>query len=279
MWYAIGVAIMVVITIIVRIALCKSASENQCCCKRVIKNILKIFIYFLSLDYHLASVCKNKHQNDTQKGSTHKSVEQNYRKNYIQCANHINLIITFIFVAISFVLKNVLMDCGWLCEILIGFIAYRFASRTVEINVSFLLDVFDKNNNSGTNKWQRIKLAFLSLIEEAVLFAGIYLFFYDGEICKSILSGLHSFILSPVSDKCCCCQESCGLFSFVTIYQVICSIILITISFATYISGDKKKENVKSDEEQTDEQEMVLDVPNDIINIDTEDDKKEQKKI
>ena len=242
MWYCylIGVAIILCVTITARCCLCKCFNFNRERIKKILKWFLKIILFIISLDFHLARVCKEKIKTKYA-GDENEQIRKDKLKEYIINANSLNLVISFFIGLVVFILKS-LTDANCLCIILLVVMSYRFVSRTIEINVSFLLDVFDKNNNSGTNKWQRIQLAFLSLIEEAILFAGIYLFFYDGEICKSILSGLHSFILAPVSDKGCCCQESCGLFSFVTIYQVICSIILITISFATYISGDKESD-------------------------------------
>ena len=106
----------------------------------------------------------------------------------------------------------------------------------MEINIAFIKDIISNDNTTNLNKYERIVLAFSSLIEEVILFMGIYYFVFSCGICDAIIYGLHSLILHMVS----ICKSG-FLCKVVSIYQVFCSIILITISFASYIGNNKDK--------------------------------------
>lgn len=269
-----GIAAMIVLTFAIRALLYRNYCK-KICKKGTASFVLEGILCFLSLDYLLAKLSKEK----IEKNSLHKEkvkVESQEpeppeqakaaqpekedseqtktaqpenedskqakaeRSKYIKAANALNLLISFLLCVCIFLLKS-FFSSEWPCWLLLGMIAFRALSRTVEINVSFFKDcVSAEEKQSDLSKYERIGLAFKSLLEEALLFAGIYVFFpgQNPPFWNAMLGGLHSFILSPVSYK----TNFQGLFSFVAIYQTICSIILITISFATYISasGEKK---------------------------------------
>ena len=149
---------------------------------------------------------------------------------YIKCANKGNLILSFVLCVATFVV----VYSAWgkcLRWGAFGFLGYRLLSRTVEINVAFFKDCLDKKKDSDLDKYGRIKLAFKSLLEEAFLFAALYSF-AKLEWWGALLGGAHSFILTLFSAD----FYYYKTFLFVAVYQVICTIVLLTVSFATYIS-------------------------------------------
>ncbi len=239
MRYIIGAIVAMILTVIVRFFLCCACHKPcQFCvwCKELIKSILRSALYILSWDFYFAKICKDK----IKKEETDEQKQKDKLAAYIRRANVTNLIISSAFCLLTYFLKN-LTSCKMLLNILLGVMIYRFVSRTLEINVSFLLDCIKARKASNLNRTDRIMLAFLSLVEEAVLFLGVYTFaFAEQEWLRPILWGLHSFILSPANVKC-----APPVFSFIAIYQVMSSVILLTISFATYISNNQNTENAE----------------------------------
>ena len=228
-----GLCLIVVFTLIIRFTLCKTAKLKCDKLKKIFLLILKVFLYVLSLDYCCAKCSKNRIKKEYKQDKKQRAAELS---KYIKRANCVNFIFSFCIVLIVIILT--FTNCNTLHSFLFGIIAYRCLSRTLEVNISFLKDCLEKGKNSDLTKYDRIKLAFISLAEEAFLFTGIYIFaFSKADWWKSILGGLHSFILSPYN----VCQKNVLgiILSFVAVYQVICSIILITISFANYISKRK----------------------------------------
>lgn len=146
---------------------------------------------------------------------------ENCRKLFIEAKNEINLGFSLVLVILMFVMS---------CPLIDYLVLIRFISRTIEINVSFILDIVEKKKSSSLNKYERILLAFGSLLEEAALFSGIYLIL-DLDKCHAILAGLYSFILNRYE-----CEECNVLFQYLSVYQVFSSLVLITLSFASYIS-------------------------------------------
>lgn len=243
MWWEIliGVVITMLLTIIFRYCIF-CIYNKECKLKEILKCLCKKLLFIISPDYYLAKYAKEKIKAKyEQKPEKEKSEEEQKeeRARYIKTANHANLIISIILCIVT-VLLVFLWKCEFVYFLLFGLFGYRLLSRTTEINVAFLKDCVDKDKESNLKKFDRIKLAFFSLIEEAVLFTGIYTFIYDKtQWFKPILSGLHSFILSPVSI--CSAYRFAVFFKFVAVYQIICSVVLITISFATYISTQDEK--------------------------------------
>lgn len=227
----IGIIITFLLTISIRIVIAKNPNPKRLL--KTIKSTVDIILWALSPDYKIAKIQKNKLCSSQEKNAENNNNSdriQNTRADYIKIANANNLIftliITFITCTIFMLFKN-----DWIYNISIGLIGYRLCSRTIEINISFIKDILSKEKKSSLKRIERIKLAFTSLIEEAILFAGIYTVMMKN-ICVAILGALHSFVLSPVSF----CQSN-AFGNFLALYQVICTIILLTISFASYISS------------------------------------------
>ena len=200
--------------------------------KKDVSFIKALILPIISPDY----VITKKQKSNLEKENEIAEEKPITRATYIKKANKTNLLSTFLGIATFYILFFTLR-INWLNNILLSCVAYRLCSRTIEINISFMKDIIEEKKDSDLSKWDRIKLAFTSLLEEAILFAGIYLFNFNN-VADSILGGLHSFILSPVNF----CNSNYG-YRFIAIYQVICTIILITLSFATYISQTDKGQN------------------------------------
>lgn len=221
-----------------------------------IKKPFQILLYILSLDYLFSKTQKSKiKEQESQKHESNNSNESNNNAQsaisnslakYIKSANTMNLIFSFVIVMLGLLR---FLNCELLNYILCGLIIYRLCSRTLEINVSFICDITSNKQDSSLDKFDRIKLAFKSLVEEAILFSGAYFLIFN-DVKKAILGGAHSLILSRFTH---CLQEgSCFLIELLTLYQVFCSLVLVTICFAGYISrnevhkeknGRKRKNN------------------------------------
>lgn len=236
MWYMVfailgGAFVTLLITLVVRGVIYYRTNKGETAAGTW-KCIGDFFLTIFSPDYRLADRAKARLECD---GNRVHSLDDQLKDKalYIQTANRVNLLLSLILCAGVVVLKYCCKNTGeYFVFALFGFLGYRLLSRTVEINVAFLGDCFDKNKNRYLDKYMRIKLAFTSLLEEAILFAGAYTLAEVGW-WNALLGGAHSFILSPFSNGIC---VRCPLFQFITIYQVICTIVLLTIAFATYIS-------------------------------------------
>jgi len=183
-------------------------------------------LFSLSLDYFFAYRAKKM----IDANYPDETIRKKAKTKYINAANLHNLILSFVLCVATFVV----VYSAWgkcLKWGLFVFVGYRLLSRTVEINVAFFKDCLERVKNSDLDKYDRIKLAFKSLLEEAFLFAALYSF-AKLEWWRALLGGAHSFILTLFSAD----FYYFRTFQFVAVYQVICTIILLTISFATYIS-------------------------------------------
>ena len=211
--------------------------------------------WFISPDYQLSKRYKKKLKGTTDSGDKHQ-LEETELANYICRNNTWNLIISAVLIIIVLSLAY-LTSHYWLWAFLSGVLGYRILSRTVEINLAFFKDVCEENENkSNLSAQKRIRLAIKSLIEEALLFSGFYSLMSDefswNYLAEAVLNGARSFIPS-LPDA----EASNKLMAFMETYQAICSLILITLSIASYISRqgannfNKKvsKENPEKDTE------------------------------
>lgn len=249
--FLVGIAISFILTIIIRFIHEKVVFEYQKVniWKKIAIDIKKIFLPLVSIDYLMAAIEKSKCKEDKNKQFTTESDKKNLSR-YIKSANTLNLIVScilVIFVIVVFVINNEI-----LINMILGVISHRILSRTMEINISFVKDICDSHKSSDLNKNQRILLAIKSLIEEAVLFAGLYCFMFEmpTDWLQAIIGGLYSFTLgvfSPakIADK--------AVFCLVSIWQKVCSGILVTLCIAAYLGAKDKEDNnlKKANIEQT----------------------------
>ena len=195
--------------------------------------IPKWLLWIISPDYQLSNLYKDKLKEKGDNQNKDQLEEENARAEYI-CRNNIwNLVISGGLVVVVLLLAYLTRNY-WLWAFLSGFLGYRILSRTVEINLAFFNDVCDKlENKSNLSPQKRIRLAIKSLIEEVFLFFGIYALmsgdFSWSFIGIAMMAGAKSFIPSIP-------EVSCSFVALVGAYQAICSVILITLSIASYIS-------------------------------------------
>ena len=116
-------------------------------------------LILVSPDYFFTKVMKN----DLNIYDGNKS-KKGIRANYIECCNHFNVIVSFIFAIIfslAYALKNEPLKI-----IISSLLIYRIISRCVEIIISFVKDVTSKDiKQSNLKSKNRIVLAFYSIFE------------------------------------------------------------------------------------------------------------------
>lgn len=113
----------------------------------------------VSPDYALSKMCKDIFWQTNPSG----------RRKIIQAFNLENLVLSFLFVFFFWFLVE-----GSVCsELLLAILGYRVVSRTVEIVVSFVMDVCSREHSSTLNDHERIALAFLSILEVVILAFGV----------------------------------------------------------------------------------------------------------
>mgnify|MGYP002522632723 CR=1 FL=1 len=244
--FLIGIASMVALTFLLRLMMSRFVKWFSESGFPVVEWLKSIALLFISLDYVLAAYEKKKIEKEasSEGTSTEKKNEEPKpdteteikckKGNYIRTANTGNLIASFV-LAVSAVLVRIFGNGVW-CNILLGVLAYRILSRTMEINISFVKDIATEGHTSDLKAGDRISLAVRSLIEEATLFAGMYCFlFAEGSLLQAIVSGLYSFTTDAVSN-------ADGWVALTSVYQKTCTSILVVLCIASYISGRKDEE-------------------------------------
>lgn len=198
-------------------------------------------LFILSFDYRYVQKIKkglfcssDVFRHNTNKGCFVRVVD---RKTLITGLNNHNLILStillFLYSASIWVPGDFISDC-WVGRIFSVIISYRFISRTLEVNISFIRDVVEQNKNrSKLSCDERIQLAFKSLFEEVILFASVYcLILNSQELCvvRSLYGGLQSFIMQmPSLNMFKCVNAGFWGLQYLRLYQVFSSIVLITI--------------------------------------------------
>lgn len=261
-WIALGLVVGMVLTIVIRLFLGRGTKKEKTDDEsswivRFAKRIGNFVLAVCSLDYHLAKIQKMplkkeieriEKSDDAQKEEL--SLAKGKLANYIESANILNLISTLGLAIVAFIALAV--KCDVFTYITFGVLCYRTLSRTIEVDVSFVKDICTRvaNKKSNLDKYDRIKLAIKSLIEEALLFAAMYAFLIKGDcnILQCLIGGLHSFTIDVYAAE--SVQVWSGeWFKFVAVWQKVCSGILITLCIAQYFAGDDKKQ--KFDDNKT----------------------------
>jgi hypothetical protein len=103
--------------------------------------------------------------------ASHKEEE---RKNFIENANHVNLVTSLIGAILIFAFHDNIKDSSFRLFLLALF-AIRYISRCIEIIISFTTDALSDEKNSALNKNDRIKLSITSYIEIYIISACFYL--------------------------------------------------------------------------------------------------------
>ena len=240
-----GMAIMFVATAVIRAILWYATVNKERDFCNVVKTIGLWFFALISPDYvaaylskeNIKKCCGKDDKNAERPDEEQKQSDERAKMTtkYITSANTVNLIFS---VMLMIVAACVAMFCdGWVYNIFYGIVAYRLLSRTLEINISFVRDIADDKKKSSLEPGQRVSLAIRSLVEEAALFAAIYCFIlHITSDCwlDAFTGGLFSFVLDVFSS--CKCNM---LLRFVSAYQKVCSVILVTLCIASYLDGRK----------------------------------------
>lgn len=229
-----GIIIAVLLTIIVRIILFLVINKGKVSLSKLTFTIAKIFLDFISIDYQLAEVAKLR----LKKSEEPKTVTKKDKlKQYIVSANTYNLVFTLI-LSIPCYLSTI-FHCNQFFYLMMGLLSYRLISRTMEINVAFIKDICSKSKSTDLTKYQRAALAIKSLIEEVLLFFGMYCFLLKpaAEFIPPFIGGLHSFTLDIFTNE---NVVNINLFGLVAVWQKVCSAILVTLCIASYLSSEEK---------------------------------------
>ena len=259
LFFIIGIVVMIALTKIFRVVLYNVIKKDSN--KKSKFNLFRFFLCFVSIDYHLAYVAKQSLINVDKEDTTGNDSDntQDLIKKYIESANIWNLY-NSIFLSFVACLLVTYVKCVAVTYLFVGMLTCRIVSRTMEINVSFVKDICDRKKKSGLSKYGRIALAVKSLIEEAVMFFGIYAFLIT-DACvffPALIGGLHSFTIDVFEWA----NVTNGtMFQLVAVWQKCCSAILVTLCIAAYLGG----ENNKSEKENEDSKN--LNDCNDLTNI------------
>lgn len=211
----------------------------------------KSIVAVLSPDYSCQKCLKAKvkKQYGADDADAYKVKSNEHREILTKCirwSNVSNCVISF-FVCVGAILTAQLCgDNGWFWAML-GFIAYRTLSRTMEINISFVKDITEKDKKSTLKTGERTGLVVTSLIEEVFLFAGIYAFGLPGaqNIWVALTGGLHSMTIDAFSVVAESLKWSTELFGFVATYQKACTVLLFSLVIVSYLSNtDNKCDNI-----------------------------------
>lgn len=237
-WILLGVLLSLVLTVVFKLTYKIDTKESKL--KRIWAIIKEIFTLLLSVDFCISKwqkgQIKKKYQKVEQAETKEDDKKEKELAEYIKRNNRNNLLVSIFAVIVLTALMYIVKE-KWFVYIAIGMSAYRILSRTMEVNMAFCIDVTSNENNSKLNKHERIKLALYSLLEEAILFTGLFLLFNNTfdvtYISYCIINGCSSFLPSINS-----CENI--WFAIIKTYQSICGFLLISLSIASYISRNEK---------------------------------------
>lgn len=138
-----------------------------------------LFYLFISPDYYLTYLVKEKIDGIEKKNNG--EIAKQLRSAYIRANNIFNIIFTCILAFFSYIW----IQCGFgNVEILYYILFVRIVSRTIEIILSFILDVISfKKKKSNLRFSRRCSLAITSLFEVLML---AFIVFYVGYHCKMV---------------------------------------------------------------------------------------------
>lgn len=191
-------------------------------------------LIILSPDYIVSKLCKD----------ILWQAKDDVRTKLIKGFNFLNLGVSFLLVLVFYATKYITCcsDLSILCYLKI-FLGYRTLSRTIEIMISFIKDVSSKEHHSSSlNYKDRIRLAFLSILESFILAFGIQLCNINkcNELTDAAVNAL--LTINSLSNK-------DGNFTGVDICKIFCGLAnfsLIGIVISTYLgeSSNAKKRTI-----------------------------------
>lgn len=212
---------------------CKKCYEKQ---KEDKAKSLKTFLFYaLSLDYAMSAQQKKSKCNKPTEGEP---ADQNDLAKYIKWNNRANLAASFVWVVVVSLIVFLTNKVGQ--SIALGMLVARLLSRVNEVSLAFVDDIGDRKNKSGLTSTQRLKLAVVSLAEEAILFGALYGILACGgkwctcEFVRGVLHGAYSFVPNINIGK-------SVAWSISSAYQCVSAMILISLTITSYLSNSKVK--------------------------------------
>jgi hypothetical protein len=161
------------------------------------------------------------------------------RKDFILSNNTDNIKIS----ALLLLLSIVIQELGWIVpSIFVGFLFWRFMSRSFEISRAFVDDILNSENKSGLDRKMRIELALRSYAEIFIYSAAFYSVLSPSlaSLKTATLGALYVGTLTNVAYVSDCIE--CKHIIFV---QIFATLSLVILSIAGYLSNIKD-ENGKS---------------------------------
>lgn len=220
-----------------KLSLCKNANVSFS------KVICSMCVSLVSFDYLLSELFKaivSKEDAGSQAGR----IADNLGR-FIIMMNVINLLASIAMSACILTINQGMK--GYWCTLFVHAFLMRVVSRTMEINIAFFGDVISsKPKKSKLKAGDRILLAASSLVEESVLFAGFYFIIGEG-FSNSIILGAHSIIVNLATLS----QSAVATnywYNLIPIYQLACSLILVTLCLVSYIGNVKMQQNSSNDD-------------------------------
>lgn len=196
------------------------------------KKNISILMIFLSSDYWVANHFKNRIRQ-----LEYSPTRQIVLKKYIVESNRLNVLLSAIVLFTLIILHSksdqIVFYTAMSC---IAFL--RYVSRSYEIAYAFGRDVFQSSKNeSGLLKNERISLAIWSYFEIFLYSAAAYLAVFDDiSPLKAIVASLSigTFINGGVLDN----QRESTTFGIIIFIQVLCTLSLVILSLAAYLSRE-----------------------------------------
>lgn len=197
----------------------------------------KYFWIIISPGYFFSNYFKKKIQYRDR--SFNKRLQKNSKAIFLKSANNKNLVassVIFFIVSIIGLLKNEI-ECelfDFIVQIALSFVLTRTFSRSIEIIYAFTNDVIniDTSNSSSLNKYDRIKLALNSYVENIINFSAVY-YLLQKEYMNIQGAFFSSIGRSTISNL--TLEHEDVLLSFIAYGQVITTLTLVVLSLAIYV--------------------------------------------
>lgn len=184
------------IVFISKLVLCIRCQCDFCKTKHI---VLKIILALLLPDYLITKLMKEKYKNEQSETNEDADVEKQKLGKMIKKFNCFNLVLSII-LCVVFITVALISSNKW-NNLLIMIMIIRYLSRTLEVVISFVLDIFDKQNEKSSNlaPKERIKLALKSFLEIFIL-AFTFIFLINNDIFNSFVITFESIFQE--FDKC-----------------------------------------------------------------------------
>lgn len=199
------------------------------------------FWLFFSPGYFFSRYFKKKIQYRDR--NFNKRLQKNSKASFLKSANNINLVasaVIFLIVSIIGLLKNEIENQSFdiVIQITLFFVFIRTLSRSIEIIYAFTNDVIKPHNANGSslNKYDRVKLALNSYVENILNFSAVYYLVQKEymNVQGAFFSSLGRSTISNLD-----LTHSEGLLSFIIYGQVITTLTLVVLSLAIYVGRIK----------------------------------------